>query len=168
MITANIHLGSNISIDKSSTINNVMIGSDTKIAGNVNIFGSEHNLLEMGESCYIGPKCLIEGFNAKVTIGSHVSFAQNVTLISGSGPNASTRMQKIFPVLIGPVVIGNHAWIGAGVIIMPNVTIGKFCVVAANSFVNKSFDDYSIIGGNPAKLIRKLTESEIKTLNAND
>ena len=168
MITGNIHLGSNISIDKSSTINNVMIGNDTKIAADVNIFGSEHNLLEIGESCYIGPKCLVEGFNAKVTIGSHVSFAQNVNLMSGSGPNASTRMQKIFPVIKGPVVIGDHTWIGASVIIMPNVTIGKFCVVAANSFVNKSFGDHCIIGGSPAKLIRKLTISEIKTLNSND
>ncbi|RYE13474.1 MAG: acyltransferase, partial [Rickettsiales bacterium] len=41
-------------------------------------------------------------------------------------------------------------------IIMPNVKIGKFCVVAANSFVNKSFDDYSLIAGSPAKFIKKI------------
>lgn len=168
MITANIHLGINISIDKSSNINNVRIGSDTKIAANVNIFGSEQNLLEIGESCYIGPKCLIEGFNAKVVIGSNVSFAQNINLMSGSGPNASPIMQKIFPVIKGPVVIGSHCWIGASVIIMPNVTIGKYSIIAANSFVTKSFGDYSIIGGSPAKLIRNLSKSEIETLNPND
>ena len=168
MITSNINLGSNISIDKTSTINNVVIGNNTKIAANVNIFGNEGSLLEIGESSYIGPNCLIEGFNAKVIIGSHVSFAQNVNLMSGSGPNASTKMQKIFPGIKGPVCIGNHTWIGASVVIMPNVNIGKCCVIAANSFVNKSFDDYSIIGGSPAKLIRKLSKSEIKTLNSND
>ena len=168
MITANIHLGSNVSIDKNSTINNVVIGRDTKIAAEVNIFGSEHNLLEIGESCYIGPKCLIEGYNAKVIIGSFVSFAQNINLMSGSGPNASLRMQKIFPIIKGPVIIGNHCWIGASVIIMPNVTMGKYCIIAANSFVNKSFDDYSVVGGSPAKLIRKLTTSEIETINSDD
>jgi len=168
MITANIHLGSNIFIDKSSNVNNVEIGSNTKIAANVNIFGSEQNLLEIGTDCYIGSNCLIEGFNAKVVIGSNVSFAQNVNLMSGSGPNASPLMQKIFPVIKGAVFIGDHSWIGASVIIMPNVSIGKYCIVAANSYVNKSCDDYSIVGGNPAKLIRRLTESEIDKINSND
>jgi acetyltransferase-like isoleucine patch superfamily enzyme len=51
---------------------------------------------------------------------------------------------------------------------MPAVTLGKYCVVAANSFVNKSFPDYTIIGGTPAKLIRTLTPSEIETLHSND
>jgi acetyltransferase-like isoleucine patch superfamily enzyme len=61
--------------------------------------------------------------------------------------------------VIGSVVIGDHSWIGANSVIMPGVKIGRFCVVAANSFVNKSFDDYSVIGGNPARLIRKIKEA---------
>jgi len=168
MITANIHLGKNITIDKSSSINNVKIGSNTKIAANVNIFGSEINLLEIGDGCYIGPNCIIEGFISKVTIGSNVSFAQNIKLMSGSGPNASPKLQKIFPIIKGEVRIGDHSWIGASVIIMPKVVIGRFCIIAANSFVNQSFDDYSIIGGTPAKLIRKLNQEEIKVLESND
>jgi acetyltransferase-like isoleucine patch superfamily enzyme len=51
---------------------------------------------------------------------------------------------------------------------MPNVAIGKYCVVAANSFVNQSFPDYSIIGGTPAKLIRTLTDSEKEKIHSND
>jgi acetyltransferase-like isoleucine patch superfamily enzyme len=85
--------------------------------------------------------------------------------MSGSGPNASEIMQRIFPVLKGAVTIGEHTWLGANVVIMPNVTLGNYCVVAANSFVNKSFPDYSVIGGTPAKLIRTLTQEEIALLN---
>jgi acetyltransferase-like isoleucine patch superfamily enzyme len=85
--------------------------------------------------------------------------------MSGSGPNASEVMQRIFPILKGEVSLGDHTWIGASVVIMPNVSLGKYCVVAANSFVNKSFPDYSIIGGSPAKLIRTLTQEEIKKLH---
>jgi acetyltransferase-like isoleucine patch superfamily enzyme len=63
------------------------------------------------------------------------------------------------------VSIGDHTWIGAHAVIMPNVELGKFCVVAANSFVNSSFPDYAVIGGTPAKLIRILNDNEISLLN---
>ena len=165
MITSNINLGQNVSIDTTASVNNVTIGDNTKIAGNVKIFGSPENQLTVGKSCYFGPNTLVEGYNAKVTIGNHVSFAQNINLMSGSGPNASEVMQRIFPILKGEVSIGDHTWIGASVVIMPNVSLGKYCVVAANSFVSKSFPDYSIIGGSPAKLIRTLTQEEIKKLH---
>lgn len=168
MITSNIHLGKNVRIDKESSINNIKIGDNTRIAGRVKIFGSEEHILEIGKHCYVGLKCFIEGFNAKVIIGDHVSFAPNVNLISGSGPNASLVMQKIFPIVRGAVTIGDHSWIGGNTTIMPNVAIGKYCVIATNSFVNKSFPDYSIIGGSPAKLIRRLTEEEIAKLHADD
>ncbi len=165
MITSNINLGKNISIDTSASVNNVSIGDNTKIAGNVKIFGSVENQLVVGKSCYFGPNTIVEGFNAKVTIGDHVSFAQNINLMSGSGPNASEKMQKVFPILKGEVTLGDHTWIGASAVIMPNVTLGKYCVVAANSFVNKSFPDYSVIGGTPARLIRTLTQEEIALLD---
>lgn len=165
MKTSNIDLGKNISIEIDAHINNVKIGDNTKIAGRVKIFGSEEHQLQIGKNSYVGLNCFIEGFNAKVIIGDHVSFAPNVNLISGSGPNASLVMQKIFPIIRGSVTIGNHSWIGGFTTIMPNVTIGKYCVVAANSFVNHSFPDYSIIGGTPAKLIRTLTQEEIALLN---
>ena len=168
MIIKNIHLGENVKIETDSHVNNVRIGDNTRVAGRVKLFGSEAHILEIGSNSYVGLNCFIEGFNAKVVIGSHCSFAPNVNVISGSGPNASPAMQKIFPVVRGEVTIGDHSWIGGNSTIMPNVTIGKYCVVAANSFVNKSFEDYSIIGGTPAKLIRSLTPSEIEKLHSND
>ena len=165
MITSNIDLGQNVSVDPAASINNVSIGDHTKIASGVRIFGSVQHQLVVGQYCYFGLNTIVEGFNAKVTIGHHVSFAQNVNLMSGSGPNASEAMQRIFPITKGEVHLGDHTWIGASAVIMPNVTIGSYCVVAANSFVNTSFPDYSIIGGSPAKLLRTLTQAEIEKLH---
>jgi len=162
---SNILLGKNVEIETSTTINNVDIKDNVKIAKNCSIFGSANNLLEIGQDTYIGMNTIINGFDNKVIIGECVSIAQNVNIMSGSGPNASLKFQKIFPIIKGEVVIGNHTWLGASVIIMPNVRLGQFCVVAANSFVNSSFPDYCIIGGTPAKLIRKLSEEEIDILN---
>ncbi len=165
MITSNISLGKNISIAKDANINNIQIGDDTKIASGVLLFGSPKYQLKIGAKCYFGLNSIVEGFNAQITIGNNVSFAQNVNMMSGSGPNGSEVMQRIFPIIRGEVRVGDHTWIGASAVIMPNVRLGKYCVVAANSFVNDSFEDYSIIGGSPAKLIRLLTKEEIKKLH---
>lgn len=156
MKTSNINLGENVVIDSSSTINNVLIGDNVKIAKNCSIFGSSENLLEIGKESYVGMGTLLNGFASKLTIGENVSIAQNVNIMTDSGPNASEEMQKIFPLIKGPVSIGNHSWIGANAVIMPNVELGEFCVVASNSFVNKSFPSYTVIGGNPAKILKKI------------
>ncbi|WP_278377859.1 acyltransferase [Chryseobacterium arthrosphaerae] len=156
MKISNISIGENVVIDPTTSINNVKIADNVKIAKLCSIYGSEKNQLEIGESSYVGMFSILNGFSRKLTIGKHVSIAQNVNIMTDSGPNASEEMQKIFPLISGEVQVGDHSWIGANVIIMPGVQLGKFCVVAANSFVNKSFPDYSMIGGNPAKLIKTL------------
>lgn len=156
MIISNISLGKNVNIDSSSTINNIFIAEGVKIAKRCSLFGSEKFILEIGRDSYVGMNTIVNGFSAKVIIGSNVSIAQAVNIMADSGPNASEEMQQFFPLEVGSVEIGNNSWIGANSVIMPNVKLGDFCVVAANSFVNSSFDAYSVIGGNPAKLIRKL------------
>lgn len=165
---ANINLGKNVEIDSSTSINNVIIKDNVKIAKRCSIFGSSDNLLEIHENTYIGMNTIINGFVEKVIIGANVSIAQEVSIICDSGPNASPQLQRIFPMEKGPIKIGNHCWVGAFSMIMPNVELGDFCVVAAKSFVKNSFPAYSIIGGIPAKLIRKMTEAEIEMLLKND
>ncbi|HET6350927.1 MAG TPA: acyltransferase, partial [Coriobacteriia bacterium] len=54
-----------------------------------------------------------------------------------------------------PVHIGRGSWIGARVTILPGVRIGEFCVVGAGAVVTKDVPDYSVVGGNPARIIRR-------------
>lgn len=161
---ANINLGSEVEIDTTTSINNVMIGNKVKIAKRCSIFGSTESILEIGSGTYIGMNTIINGFSAKVVIGKDVSIAQNVNIMSDSGPNASLTLQRVFPIEKGPIYINNNCWIGASVIIMPGVTLGEYSVVAANSFVKDSFPAFSIIGGSPARLIRSFTEAERETI----
>lgn len=160
---SNINLGLEVEIDPSTSINNVSIGDRVKIAKRCSIFGAPENLLEIGSDCYVGMNSILNGFHARLKIGNFVSIAQNVNIMVDSGPNASALMQRVFPIEKGDVSIGNNCWIGASSIIMPGVTLGEFCVVAANSYVNISFPAFSIIGGSPARLIRSFTDEE-KTL----
>ena len=62
-----------------------------------------------------------------------------------------------------PIVIEDGVWCGANVNILNGVTIGKDSIVAAGAVVTKSFPSYSIIGGVPAKLLKKrFTEEQIQ------
>ncbi|MBN6030072.1 acyltransferase [Pantoea ananatis] len=152
----NISLGDNVTVDPSTSINNLILGDNVKIAKRCSIFGSKQNILEIGKDTYVGMNTILNGYSAKLKIGSNVSIAQNVNIMTDSGPNASPVLQKIYPIIKKEITINDHCWIGASVIVMPGVTLGKYCVVAANSFVDKSFDDFSIIGGTPARLLKKI------------
>ena len=52
-----------------------------------------------------------------------------------------------------PVYIGSNSFIGAGAIVLPGTTIGKSCIIGAGAVVKGKIDDYSIVAGNPAKII---------------
>jgi len=157
MITSNIYLGNEVNIDPTSSINNVRIGDRVRISKYCSIFGSAEHFVEIGNDSTVAMFSLINGFAGKVVIGKNVSMASRITIITDSGPNASPLMQQYYPLETGNIKIGDHSWIGANVVIMPNVELGEFCVVAANSFVDKSFPAYSVIGGSPARLIKTLT-----------
>ncbi|ACT12349.1 MULTISPECIES: acyltransferase [Pectobacterium] len=161
----NISLSGSASVDPSSSINNISLGDNVKIAKRCSIYGSPGHIVSIGDNSYIGMNTVINGFNAKVTIGRHVSIAQNINIMTDSGPNASPVLQKIYPIIKGGISIGDHSWIGASTIIMPGVKLGKYCIVAANSYVNDSFDDYSVIGGTPAKLIKKIDPTTLGECN---
>ena len=67
---ANINLGKDVEIDPSSSINNVTIGDNVRIAKRCSVYGSPGNQLEIGSNTYIGMNSLLNGFAAKLTIGS--------------------------------------------------------------------------------------------------
>jgi acetyltransferase-like isoleucine patch superfamily enzyme len=85
-----------------------------------------------------------------VIIGDRASFAPNVILVTSSHPNNS-RIRDFVATPRGKVVIEEDAWIGAGAIILPNVTVGKGAVVAAGAVVTKDVPPFTIVGGVPAK-----------------
>lgn len=108
---------------------------------------------------------------AKIQIGSFCSIAENVKIFYGGDHQTSWASTFPFDIKfnIGPkstktkgdVIIGNDVWISHGVTIMSGVKIGDGCIIAANSHVVKSFEPYSLIGGNPAKLIKYRFDKEI-------
>ena len=112
--------------------------------------------LTIGDKCYIG-KATFYDLPRKIILGDEVVVSARVMFITHS--DCGNRiMSKYYPRKTGDIVIGNGSWIGANAIIFPGVTLGKCCVVGAGSVVTKSFPDYSVIVGIPAKLVKTLDE----------
>ena len=90
-----------------------------------------------------------------LVIGDRVAIGPRVTLVTNSSPNFS-RIRPYVKVINGIIRIKKDAWIGAGVIILPNVTIGEGSVVGAGAVVIKDVPPFTVVGGVPAKVIKKI------------
>ncbi len=164
MIVAEIQLGTDVDIHPSSTINYVNIGDHTKIGKGCHILGGPGQPVEIRGHTIIGMFTVIEGIRARVQIAENVSIAQQTVIVSDWQVPPGFRLASLFPLPAAPIFIGNNTWIGSSCIIAPGVTIGECCIIATNSYVNEDVPPYSIYGGNPAKLIRKLDPKELGPL----
>jgi acetyltransferase-like isoleucine patch superfamily enzyme len=92
-----------------------------------------------------------------VDIGSHVNLAQGITVtaLNHNFSDASKRIDEQ-GVSTSPVTIEDDVWIGANAVILPGVTIGEHCVVAAGAVVTKDVPPHSLVAGVPAKVIKKI------------
>lgn len=89
-----------------------------------------------------------------ITIGDDVGLAPNVVLLAHD--NSPKRFCGI--ARLGRIDIGNHVFIGAGTIVLPDVTIGDNVIIGAGSVVTRDIPSNSVAAGNPAKVIRPLDE----------
>ena len=88
---------------------------------------------------------------AKITIGDNVCIGEDVRLLTGTHDLESST----FDLVIKPIDIGDNVWIATGSIILPGIKIGEGAVVAAGSVVTKDVEPWTVVGGNPAKFIKK-------------
>lgn len=116
--------------------------------------------LKIGDNCDIGQYNHITCVN-KVVIGNGVLTGRWVTITDNSHGNSSIESMIQRPALRkveskGEVIIEDNVWIGDKCTILPHVHIGKGVVVAANSVVTKDVPDFCVVGGNPAKILKKI------------
>ena len=92
-----------------------------------------------------------------VEIGNNVNLAQGIT-VTALNHNFSDTNKRIDEqgVSTTPVTIEDDVWIGANAVILPGVTIGEHCVVAAGAVVTKDVPPHSLVAGVPAKVIKKI------------
>ena len=136
---------------------------------------------EIGEDCYIEPpfhanwggkhvhfgKCVYANFNftavddTHIYVGDDTMFGPNVILATAGHPILPKLRQEAYQYNM-PVHIGKNCWLGAGVIVLPGVTIGDNTVIGAGSVVTKDIPSNVVAVGNPCRVLREINEHDKK------
>lgn len=101
--------------------------------------------------------CLVD--DADITLGDDCLIGPGCHLITAQHP-VSPRLRKNQLQFNKPIRIGNNVWLGAGVIVLPGVTIGDNSIVAAGSVVTRDVEANVIAAGSPARVLRPITEED--------
>ena len=151
-ISKNIHPTMILGYKQNSEyLDDVRIGNTTVINARENlkianhVFIGHYNFIEASNGIIIEEGCQISNFVSITTHSSHISIR-----LYGAD---YTKYKNLYGYVTGPIHIGKYTFIGPHSVIMPNTTIGKGSIVTAFAYVEGEFPDFSIISGNPAKII---------------
>lgn len=108
----------------------------------------------LGDYSYLNYDCVVLD-NNHVHIGNHTMLGPAVQLYTAVHPLDAETRNKLLETA-EPIVIKDNVWIGGGAVILPGVTIGRNAVVGAGAVVSKNVEPYTVVAGNPARVIREL------------
>jgi acetyltransferase-like isoleucine patch superfamily enzyme len=111
--------------------------------------------IRVGRNVFVNQNCTFYDLGG-IDIADDVMIGPNVSIITSGHPIAPS--QRRAGVVAAPVMIERNVWIAAGAIIIGGVTVGENSVVAAGSVVTRDVPPNSLVGGNPARVIRSIAE----------
>ena len=155
------------------------IGRRVRVGPGVRISGDAGGKVSLGERVKIGRSCTIqfrdEGISPTLEVGNRTYLQSNVHIITALGVSIGADCAVSWNVTIlgsdfheilevdgtakpvsAPIFIGNNVLVGAGASILKGTIIGDHCIVGAGAVVSGSFPPYSLIAGNPARVIRQI------------
>jgi len=151
-------------VNSSKRRDSIVIGQNCWILGELMVF--PNGKIKIGNNCFIGEFTKIAAAK-EISIGNNVLIAHGVNIIDNNSHPIDAKerakdYQQIFTTGFAEdyslnektVTIKDDVWIGFNSIILKGVTIHEGAIVAAGSFVTKDIEAYTIVGGNPAKIIK--------------
>ncbi len=125
-------------------------------ANKIRIWALKRCNCKVGRDVYLGYDLIIiedlDQANISMVIGDRVAISPRVTLIIHSYPNNS-KIRHYISELKGKITMEKDSWVGTGVVIYPNITVGEGSIIASNAVVTKDVLPYTVVAGIPAKKI---------------
>jgi acetyltransferase-like isoleucine patch superfamily enzyme len=141
-------------IDRWERAQKLGFGSESSIYDSALVFGNP----QIGAHCWIGPFTIIDG-SGGLTVGDHCTLSAGVQIYTHDNVQQTLSSgQK--PIERKPVVIGHNVYVAPNALITKGVTIGTHCVIGAGALINRDIPDYSIVFGQPGKVVGKVEISE--------
>lgn len=178
----NAQIGADFDVETSARINNesgdkanIKIGHNTFLAGKIRT--SPHGKVQIGNYCYISTGAFLGAANS-ITIGDYVGIAHYTFIVDNNNHPVEPEARKEHRIRVAPggkgyssvgaswelsdnapIVIGDNVWIGMYCFIAKGITIGEGAVVARQSVVTKDVAPYTVVAGNPARVVKELKRS---------
>ncbi len=118
--------------------------------------------IEVGKNFFANYNCTIIDV-AKVRIGDNCQFAPNVSIYTAGHPIHPVSRNSLYE-YGKEVIIGDNVWIGGNTVICPGVHVGSNTVIGAGSVVTRDIPDWCVAAGNPCRVIRKITDDDMRKL----
>lgn len=137
-----------------------LLGKSDKAFINPPFYCDYGSHIETGANFFANYNCTILDV-AKVIIGDNCKFAPNVAIYTAGHPIHPAARNSLYE-YGAEVTIGDNVWLGGNVVVLPGVHIGSNTVIGAGSVVTKDIPEWVVAGGNPCRVIRKITEDDRK------
>jgi len=160
-----VRIGDNVSIGNNTRLERIEVGNNSAIEGRVILTGHGDGIIKVGYESFIGHNTVLD-FSDNITIGNyvHIGYSEFWThssaLMCFNSIPLSSKDKKYRPT--APIVIEDNVYVGVQSTIYPGITIGHHSIIAPNSAVTKNVEPYTLVGGVPAKLIKKLQTHDRK------
>jgi acetyltransferase-like isoleucine patch superfamily enzyme len=160
-----------------SIADDVRLGANVKLAKFINLYGctiGDHTkigtFVEVQKNASIGRHCKIQSHTficEGVTIEDEVFIGHGVTFVNDKYPRATNGnggLQTEQDWTVEPTIVKKGASIGSGATILCNVTIGEEAIVGSGSVVTRSVPPRTIVAGNPARIIRRISHEQARAI----
>lgn len=124
------------------------VGSECSIHGSAQIWMPGN--LALGDRCWVDDDARLYSA-AKISMGHDCVISARATLCTASHDISS----PVFELITRPVTLGNYVWVASDAIVLPGVSLGDGCVVGAGAVVAHDVEPWTVVAGNPARVVKK-------------
>jgi acetyltransferase-like isoleucine patch superfamily enzyme len=161
-----IRLGRSVYVDRLSRLHasvaRIELGTGTRVMRGAYVSSYVSNAragegIVTGMNCWIGVDAVLSSGQGGIFLGDNVLIAAQTVVVCGNHDFAKIDLATLDQPYYGrPIRIGNNVWIGTHAVILGGVTIGDHAVIAAGAIVNADVEPYTIVGGVPARVLKRL------------